>query len=77
MAPRPRCRRNDGKNINIATRAALCLTAITLLLIVLAVVAIIQMGEIRKAEQEVETGWMPSSLQDSLIKAGIPCPILG
>lgn len=59
------------RNINIATRATLCFTAITLLLIMLAVFAIIQMGDLRGAEQEVETDWMPSSQQTGLIKAGI------
>ena len=48
------------RNMRIATRATLSFAVITLLVIVLGLSSIFQVSDMRKAEQDVETNWLPS-----------------
>ena len=48
------------RRLNIAPRAGLFFGAILLVVMALGAVAVIQMGKLRDAEQEVETNWMAS-----------------
>jgi methyl-accepting chemotaxis protein len=59
------------RNLDLAPRAALFFTLIIALVFVLGGVAVTQMGELRDAENDVETNWMASVRQGSLISAGL------
>ncbi|MGI4837990.1 MAG: methyl-accepting chemotaxis protein [Janthinobacterium lividum] len=59
------------RNLNLAPRAALFFTLIIALVFVLGGVAVTQMGELRDAENDVETNWMASVRQGGLINAGL------
>lgn len=48
------------RSLNIALRASLCFTLITLLVVGLGLFSYLQMGNLRNAEQAIETNWLPS-----------------
>lgn len=48
------------RNMRIATRATLSFALITLLVVVLGWLSILQVSDMREAEQDVETNWLPS-----------------
>ena len=48
------------RNMRIATRATLSFAVITLLVVVLGWLSILQVSDMREAEQDVETNWLPS-----------------
>ncbi|MEB0040026.1 MULTISPECIES: methyl-accepting chemotaxis protein [unclassified Pseudomonas] len=48
------------RSLNIAPRASLCFALITLLVVGLGVFSYLQMGNLRDAEQAIETNWLPS-----------------
>jgi methyl-accepting chemotaxis protein len=59
------------RNLNLAPRAALFFTLIIALVFILGGVAVTQMGDLRDAENDVETNWMASVRQGGLINAGL------
>lgn len=59
------------RKLNIAPRAALCFSLITLLSILLGVIAVIQMGKLRESELDVETTWMAGIRAASQIDAAL------
>ena len=58
------------RNINVALRASIFFALIVALVCILGAVAIIQMGKLIDSEKDVETNWMQSIRQTSLIDAG-------
>ncbi|CAD5201512.1 methyl-accepting chemotaxis protein [Pseudomonas sp. FEN] len=59
------------RNLNLAPRAALFFALIITLVFVLGAVAVVQMGNLRDSERDVETNWMASVRQTALMNAGV------
>jgi methyl-accepting chemotaxis protein len=59
------------RSLNIAPRASLCFTLITLLVIGLGLFSYLQMGSLRNAEQAIELNWLPSIRTSDDIQIGL------
>lgn len=59
------------RTINLAPRAVVFFSAILLIVLALGVVSALQMGKLRESEQDVETNWMASVRQASLMDSGV------
>ena len=59
------------RTMNLAPRSAAFFSLIVLVVFALGIVAVMQMGKLREAEQDVETNWMASIREIGKIQAGI------
>ncbi|APQ10584.1 chemotaxis protein [Pseudomonas oryzihabitans] len=57
------------RTLKLSARSALCFATITLLLLVLAITSALGLNSLYKAEQDVETNWMPSIGQTGKMNA--------
>ncbi len=59
------------RTMNLAPRSATFFSLIVLVVFALGIVAVMQMGKLREAEQDVETNWMASIREIGKMQAGI------
>lgn len=59
------------RNINLAPRAITFFSLVIVIVIAMAVIAILQMGKLRDAEQDIEKNWMPSVRETGVMSSEV------